>query len=951
MADDEEPLVQESTVSVVSGADPSRCSVRLARILLPRAHGRHGNRLLPFLPSPPRDPGPVLGGGALADFKGWAGSPRRWREWVEKLRPRHEALWREAGILDGILASAYRVRRDEGALLQVAAFWSPGTNTFVLPWGEATVTLEDVAALAGLPLVGCSVRARLTDKLEKETAALEAARAVLNQSKNRKPSYGLWMKHFLERKPEEEASAGGGGGEARLLVEHGAFLSMWLSRFVLSAHPSDVVRPETFPIAVRLARGQSVALAPAALASIYHDLTALKRHLDLCKKNKEPPFVVSAPMHILQLWVWERFPELRPEMSSSLAPDAPEVPRVARWHDNYKVHDSRYVYGVLMSPKEFEWRPYGSSSFSLPLEISGRWVHGQDIARCKAMLSFARCLHPCELVGMNCIEKYRPHRVARQLGFDQDVPGGVPRQNSKCQKAWGSYNIEATNFAFIVPNGKPGVTAEYAQWWQSYSSACATAVANAAKMKRLHDWEDDIPLVERLRGIAKRKRKQHSTQCLMKGPEQKVVAKVVDSSGLICACVGDKNAVSLKDAQETLTDSVVGSTSIVDESSCASVTKKPLGKYLQQSKEGDHVIADDENNSRSEYGDVLLDNAVQGAVSNGSNEAVGAASDVDMLQRLEDIVMISSDESDKASDEACEVSTMHLKPSILGTQEFPLGEENQEIQLAGTRNHEQKCQVLNEMVVHSNHDNIIVISDDEFDEATSNDDAMHTTCLKTPKMETTGSIVQEQNEEKQLVNERNDEPEDQVLKETMVQSNRDCELATVLNDITLRQELDVSTHAATAQTDVEIDDRDKLHKEKMASLDYNEKGIEAMSVSNQELESLMEANRKRSGNSERSSHELAGGNTILASTEVCTKTLYYLSRFDRSKDAWDRDANNMCADQDVYRPKRAVGTMEMIKRASAIRQAEIAELKKSIDKLKEEILALEAAEQRKPLKK
>jgi polyhydroxyalkanoate synthesis regulator phasin len=42
-------------------------------------------------------------------------------------------------------------------------------------------------------------------------------------------------------------------------------------------------------------------------------------------------------------------------------------------------------------------------------------------------------------------------------------------------------------------------------------------------------------------------------------------------------------------------------------------------------------------------------------------------------------------------------------------------------------------------------------------------------------------------------------------------------------------------------------------------------------------------------------------------------------------------------------PRRAVGTMEMIKMASALRMAEIAELKENIDRLKEEILALEAA--------
>ncbi|KAL6878248.1 hypothetical protein ACP4OV_012418 [Aristida adscensionis] len=1009
MADGEEPLVQESTVGVVSDADPSLCSFRLARMLLPRAHG--GPRLPP-LPSPPRDPGPVLGGRGLADFKAWAGSPKLWKQWVGKLRPRHESLWREVGILDAILASTYRVRRDEGALLQLAAFWSGDTSTFVFPWGEATITLEDVAALSGLPLVGCYVREGLPDELEKEVGALEAIRVVLNGSKNKKPAYAAWVKRFLDRTPEQDTAAGGGGGGGRTpeLVEHGAFLSMWLSRFVFSA-PLNVVRSETFPIAIRLARGQSVALAPAALASIYNDLTALKGHL---RKKKEPAFTISSPLHILQLWVWEHFPKLRPETSTS---PAPELPWAARWHDALKVHGTRYVYRVLMSPKEFEWRPYGSNSFFLQPEVCGRWVHGKDIARSEAMLSFARCLRACELVGMNCIEKYRPHRVARQLGFDQDVPGAVPRQDSRWKKAWDTYNIEAKKITFIIPNDKPGVTVEYAQWWEPYSSACATAIASPAKVKdhhvlaspmkrkleeisavntgkRLHvdtavtmpppdaeeDSQDNIPLVERLSVIAKTVCKQYSTECLVKGAHRVLTAQSADSSGLVCASVGAKNAALDKDSAQDLTNSVAVYANIVDESSCGSTTKKALSRSVQEIKDLD--IANEENNCRSEYGGVMLSNALQGAVSSVCNETVGSASEVHMLPTREDIVVISDDERDEATSEGPEASTMHVKSSMLATEAFTAREENEESQLVGARNHEQKAHVLNEVVVNSNHGNVVVISDDESDEATSNDDVMHTMCLKSAKMATTGSIFHDQNEEKQLINERNDALESPVLKEVTVQSNHDCEPANILSDRIIRQEPDVLTHAATVQTDVghlegptgemqefivtgEIDNGHKVHGGKIASQNFIEKGNGDMPVSNQELEYHMEessevnrkrsdtiivedsseANRKRSGDGERSSRRLLDGNinTKLVSSEVCTKTLYYLSQYDRSKDAWDRDANKTCVDQDFYVPARAVGTMEMVKMASATRQAEIAELKKKIDELMEEILELEAS--------
>jgi hypothetical protein len=160
MAAGEHPLelVEQSTVPIVSDAADatSKPYVLRAHFLRPRA----GDGAAP--PAPPGDPGsvPALPGGIEAKFRGWAGVPRRWPKWVDKLRRRHEPLWREVGILDGILASTYQVRRrdHEHALLQLAPFWSVPTGTFVFPWGEATLTLEDMDALAGLPLFGVSVR-------------------------------------------------------------------------------------------------------------------------------------------------------------------------------------------------------------------------------------------------------------------------------------------------------------------------------------------------------------------------------------------------------------------------------------------------------------------------------------------------------------------------------------------------------------------------------------------------------------------------------------------------------------------------------------------------------------------------------------------------------------------------------------------------------------------------
>ncbi|XP_034571401.1 uncharacterized protein [Setaria viridis] len=1069
MAAGEQPLVEESTVPIASGADPTLPCVRPALFLRPRAGDGAP------LPAPPGDPGsgPVRVRGIQAEFRGWACVPRRWREWVDKLRPRHEALWRELGILGAVLASTCRLRRrkHERGLLQLAAFWSGDTGTFVFPWGEATVTLEDVAALAGLPLLGGPVRAPVSGQLEKDVASIQAVLAVLNRSKKRNATYGGWVKHFVERAPDmgKAASTGvGGAGEAACeLVEHGAFLAMWLSFFVLPAPPFSVVRREVLPLATRLARGQSVALAPAALASIYRDLTALKRHISLGMEKE--PFISSAPVHILQLWVWERFPQLRPELARSPAPGDHEMPRAARWRDIVKRFSSKHVHAVFMSPKEFEWRPYGSCSFfALQPETGGSQVRSQDIATNEALLSFARCLHACELVGMNCIVLYRPHRVARQLGFDQDIPGMISFANSDWERAWDTYNIEAESSEFIVPIHKPGVTVQYARWWKPYSSACGTAVANAAQMKEIcafvspvkrkmegvpaansgkrlrvdtanrgwpphilagtnvypshssasqaairravaapglvlracpphlrframpptaatrmaqtapdasNDQLDHVPLSERLNSITKMP-KQHSVEGLVKGGDQEKNVGSLKSFIPRSESVRSKKEVLHTDVGQALADAVASTSNVVHESCGRSVTKKAQGKCLQQSREENLNIPYEENNNRSEYWAVLLPNVVPGAVSSGSNETTGARAEVDMLPTHEDLLITDDNECDKLSGTEREVNAMHVESHMWGKKTSSIRLGNEDTQLVDARNDAQDGHVLEKVTVQGNHFNIVEISDDDldeeaskedmvFDEATSKEDGLDTMHmhLKSPKMEATWSILQERNEEKQLVSERNDEQDNLVMNEIMVQNSRDCELGSVPNNITLAQEQDVLTYAATLQTDGnllegpteemhtcvvtgDIGNTDNVSMEKNGYLDYNEKGNEDILVSNQDLESPMEdstgANRKRSGDSERFSSRMLDGNTELISSEVCTKTLYYLSRFDWVRDVWDKDANSTGTYQDVYLPTRAVGTMEMIKKASAIRHAEIAELKKKIHNLKEEILVLEA---------
>jgi hypothetical protein len=93
-------------------------------------------------------------------------------------------------------------------MLQLVPFWSSQTNTFVVSRGEATVTLEDVAALAGPPILGFAVREPLSHKLEMaDERALAAVRSILLMDQRESTGAG-WAEHFRRQHQQQPKEAG-----------------------------------------------------------------------------------------------------------------------------------------------------------------------------------------------------------------------------------------------------------------------------------------------------------------------------------------------------------------------------------------------------------------------------------------------------------------------------------------------------------------------------------------------------------------------------------------------------------------------------------------------------------------------------------------------------------------------------------------------------------------------
>ncbi|KAJ8425236.1 hypothetical protein Cgig2_014335 [Carnegiea gigantea] len=352
------------------------------------------------------------------NFNGWRNPTQQWISWVDRLHSSYQFIWKNAGIYDAVLSSRYKIVKNQDLFFGLAERWCSETNTFVFSWGEATISLEDVMVLGGYSVLGDSVSGSGGEREFAQTEKkLMNAHDEIKRGKSQRACQSQWMKHFR-----------GVGSE----IEHEAFLSLWLSS------ATQVKKTDN--------------------ADDSDDLFVL---------------TLWAPLHLVQVWAWERFPEFRPN------PNAIEYgePRLARWHAVNESENGNVRPMLQSAGDSFKWRPYCKRVDNLPLpafyrENAERVLVGSDFS--EDVLALVRILRVCELVGMDSIEKYKPHRVAMQFGFDQDVPSHVKQcsmtfdvpKRDLLQLAWLSYTSPIRDQTLYVPSKfyRPMVTVRYLAW-------------------------------------------------------------------------------------------------------------------------------------------------------------------------------------------------------------------------------------------------------------------------------------------------------------------------------------------------------------------------------------------------------------------------------------------------------------------------------------------------------
>uniref|UniRef100_A0A2N9F8B8 Aminotransferase-like plant mobile domain-containing protein n=1 Tax=Fagus sylvatica TaxID=28930 RepID=A0A2N9F8B8_FAGSY len=318
-------------------------------------------------------------------FKGWKQHLKRWDEWIDKLAGKYGYKWNQTGICDAIMSSRYEIHCNRDLVLGLVEFWCAETNTFVFPWGEATITLEDVMILGGFPILGEQVTSSLSVELVEIEEEMKKLKKEFSRSKSKKANYGAWINYFMENENENE-------------FEH---LLICL-------------------------RGTKIALAPAVLASLYQNLRSLKESVVTSLES----ITVLGLFQIVQLWAFERFPGLR---TNGLKPLQPGEPRVAQWANgtNFKSTFSlpSIKWCVLKSAEDFEWRPYAADlenwcHLSYYKENEQLVIHNSSLD--EDFGSFLRCLCASELVGLGCtMKKENVHFVIPPRSFQPGVSASL----------------------------------------------------------------------------------------------------------------------------------------------------------------------------------------------------------------------------------------------------------------------------------------------------------------------------------------------------------------------------------------------------------------------------------------------------------------------------------------------------------------------------------------------
>lgn len=198
------------------------------------------------------------------------------------------------------VCDCYSTKLDMGFIHALVERWRPETNTFHLPIGETTVTLQDVNVLWGLPIDG-EVFSGSEPKFSKQEMS-------------------AMCRDLLGFNPDESDFSGRRIKTARLFDEfekdfpstEDVMLNNQRARLIIFILCSVVLFPNMknneasfhyLNFLSDLERCEGISWGSAVLTCLYSNLS---------KASEIDTRLITGPLYLLQIWAYERFPNIAP---------------------------------------------------------------------------------------------------------------------------------------------------------------------------------------------------------------------------------------------------------------------------------------------------------------------------------------------------------------------------------------------------------------------------------------------------------------------------------------------------------------------------------------------------------------------------------------------------------------------------------------------------------------
>ncbi|KAL2245206.1 serine/threonine-protein phosphatase 7 long form homolog isoform X1 [Sesamum indicum] len=331
-----------------------------------------------------------------------------WR--LGTLDPRVQQMMLKAGFYG--VYKAGRMRLDHALITALVERWRPETHTFHLPVGEATVTLQDISVLWGLPVDGDPITGVDTNR------SMDEWQDICNELLGFRPPPEDFDRGRLKIRCLQERfkTLPDGASEDTVQFYARAYILQLLGGQLLSDMSNNKVKLMYLPLLRDFEAAGRLSWGGAVLACLYRAL---------CRATKAETSDICGPLVLLQIWAWERVPFIRPgrlaprqqpppDMVSGDHP-LPAAPYGSRWNVGFKLETVGTHVLVLyrdqldnMKDDQFVWEPYPADVLA---SLPGYCVSGKRIWQTVA-----------PLICFDVVEFHHPDRVLRQFGQQQTVP-------------------------------------------------------------------------------------------------------------------------------------------------------------------------------------------------------------------------------------------------------------------------------------------------------------------------------------------------------------------------------------------------------------------------------------------------------------------------------------------------------------------------------------------------